>query len=137
MVMGQGICLWGGDVVTTCGLCKPPTSPAFLSTTLFNWSPAPSISEHLACLWPLCLSLVQPLYRPRLLLSLICCTHCNVSIVFPASKVWLKVLVCWCLLLCSHCSCEFSPLNILYCPFVGYWKRYLPDLMRNKIIYLL
>lgn len=66
VVMGQGSCLRGGDVVTTCGLCKPPTSPAFLSTTLFNWSPAPSISEHLACLWPLCLSPIQPLLQAQI-----------------------------------------------------------------------
>lgn len=72
----------------------------------------------------LCVSLPSShLYRLRLLLSVLCCIRYSVSIFFPASEVWLEAFVCWCLLLCSYCSCEFSPLNILYCPFMGFWKR--------------
>lgn len=121
MIMGQG-----SDVVNACDLCKPLTKPAFLSTTLFNWS------LHLVFLG------VQPSWRTvacclraslpsshlyRLLISLLYCIHYSVSVFFPASEVGLEAFVCWCPLLCSYCSCEFSPLNILYCPFMGFWKR--------------
>lgn len=118
--MGQG-----SDVVTVSDLCKPPTKPAFLSTTLFNWSPAPSMSGCPAFLedsrlWPPCLSLLQPPLQSQTvaLSALLCLLQC--VCILPG--FW-SLAGSFCLLVSSYWSCEFSPLNILYCPFIGFWKR--------------
>lgn len=102
-----------------------------LPTTLCRELPVPSSSGcppflEYRCLWPSstpCPELPVTSAASKLSLWLVCRIHYSVSMFFPASEVCIKVLVCWCPLLGSRCSCAFLLLNVLYCTCLRFWAE--------------